>query len=154
MAESIRVFENSLRDYLIDVQSDAYNSGQKIRYKYNNLKVYMEPRKCNIPHFWVSSNISAACYQIDPLERIDGSMGSDERYILLWASRSNINGELKKHWTYLTNSLELINEQVKDEKSVEENLELSKSEIKEAAEYITGSGLKGRTLKFEKGSEG
>lgn len=30
MAESIRVFENSLRDYLINVQTDSYNTGGKI----------------------------------------------------------------------------------------------------------------------------
>lgn len=45
MAESIRVFENSLRDYLINVQTDAYNSSIKIEQRYNNLKVYMEPKK-------------------------------------------------------------------------------------------------------------
>lgn len=45
MAESIRVFENSLRDYLINVQTDSYNTGGKIEQRYNNLKVYMEPKK-------------------------------------------------------------------------------------------------------------
>ena len=45
MTESIRVFENSLRDYLINVQTDAYNTQTKIQHRYNNLKVYMEPKK-------------------------------------------------------------------------------------------------------------
>ena len=81
MAESIRVFENSLRDYLINVQTDAYNSSIKIEQRYNNLKVYMEPKKTSIPHFWVSVNISAVCYQIDPVEKLDGSMGADERFV-------------------------------------------------------------------------
>lgn len=30
MAESIRVFENSLRDYLINVQTDSYNTVEKL----------------------------------------------------------------------------------------------------------------------------
>ena len=59
MPESIRVFENSLRDYLLDVQTDSYNTQGKIQHKYNNLKVYMDPKRKSIPHFWVSANISA-----------------------------------------------------------------------------------------------
>lgn len=39
MAESIRAFENSLRDFLINAQSDSYNTHGKVEYKYNNLKV-------------------------------------------------------------------------------------------------------------------
>lgn len=51
MAESIRAFENSLRDFLINAQSDSYNTHGKVEYKYNNLKVYMDCKKSSIPHF-------------------------------------------------------------------------------------------------------
>ncbi len=149
MAESIRVFENSLRDYLINVQTDAYNSSIKIEQRYNNLKVYMEPKKTSIPHFWVSVNISAVCYQIDPVEKLDGSMGADERFVTMWAGRPNINGELKKHWIYITKSNEILNQQVQNEKKTEENLEISKAELKDAAEAVTGSGVRHRLRAFE-----
>lgn len=150
MSESIRVFENSLRDYLINVQTDSYNSKGKVQQKYNNLKVYMDPKKNSTPHFWVSANISAICYQIDPLEKVDGNMGSDERFILLWASRPNINGELKKHWIYITKSNEILsNQQVKDEKKAEERMQISKDEIKAANDAITGSGVKRHLRAFE-----
>ena len=149
MAESIKVFENSLREYLINIQSDAYNTQNKIQYKYNNLKVYMEPKKSSVPHFWVSVNISAACYGIDPLEKLDGSMGSDERFVLMWAGRPNINGELKKHWVYLTKSTEVLNQQVRNEKKTQENLEISKAEMREAAESVTGAGVKRKLRAFE-----
>lgn len=149
MTESIRVFENSLRDFLINIQTDAYNTQGKVEYKYNNLKVYMEPKKKSIPHFWVAVNISAACYQIDPVEKIDGSMGSDERYILKWAARPNINGELKKHWTYLTNSVELISQQVRNEKKTAENLEITQKEMQEITEIVTGTGVKKRFKGFD-----
>ena len=98
MPESIKVFENSLRDYLINAQSDSYNTAQKIQYRYNNLKVYMEPKKNRTPHFCVTVNISAATYTINPVERIEGSLASDDRYVMMWANRPNINGELKKFW--------------------------------------------------------
>lgn len=69
-------------------------------------------------------------------------MGSDERFIIKWASRPNINGELKKHWVYLTNSTEILNQQVQNEKKTEENLEITKEEIQEAAEIVTGGGIR------------
>ena len=103
MADSIKIFENSLRDYLVDAHADSYNTALKIQYKYNNLKVFMEPKKEKIPHFYVSVGISEACYSLEPVEKINGSLVADDRYVITWASRPNINGELKKHWTFLTN---------------------------------------------------
>lgn len=149
MAESIKVFENSLRDYLINIQIDAYNDQAKIEYKYNNLKVYMDPKKISTPHFCVSANISAARYQLDPMGKMDGSMGADERYILMWANRPNISGELKKYWVYLTKSNEILNSHVQNEKKVEENLEISKEELKNAAEIVSGIGVRHKLKSFE-----
>lgn len=149
MSESIRVFENSLREYLLNVQADSYNTQTKIQHKYNNLKVTMDPKKTSVPHFWVSIGISAACYQIENIDKMDGSLGSDERFVLRWASRPNINGELRKHWVYLTKSNELINHQVRNEKKTVENLEISKEEIEQAAAIMTGTGMKRRLVAFE-----
>ena len=56
MAESIRVFENSLRDYLINVQTDSYNTGGKVEQRFNNQKVYMEPKKSSIPCISVNTS--------------------------------------------------------------------------------------------------
>ena len=142
MAESIKVFENSLRDYLIDVQTDAYNSASKIRHRYNNLKVYMEPNKIPIPHFGVSVNISSACYTLEPLVKIAGSMGQDEKYILMWAMRPNIYGELKRQWAYITKSSEIITESMEQEAESR-----NKEDIKEAADAVTGFGVKKKQKK-------
>ena len=65
------------------------------------------------------------------------------------AGRPNINGELKKHWVYLTKSNELLNQQVRNEKKTQENMEISKAEIKEAAESVTGSGVRYKLKAFE-----
>lgn len=144
MAESIKVFENSLRDYLIDVHSDSYNSAGKIRHRYNNLKVFMEPNKIPIPHFGVSVNISSACYTLEPLAKIAGSMGQDEKFVLMWAMRPNIYGELKRQWAYITKSSEIMKEQVPNEKEAEERMTITKEEIKEAADSVTGFGVRKR----------
>ena len=144
MAESIKVFENSLRDYLIDVHSDSYNTAGKIRHRYNNLKVYMEPNKIPIPHFGVSVNISSACYTLEPLAKIAGSMGQDEKFVLMWAMRPNIYGELKRQWAYITKSAEIL----KDE-AVNEERHIPKDEISEAADSVTGFGVKKRQENYE-----
>ncbi len=109
----------------------------------------MDPKKTSVPHFWVSIGISAACYQIENIDKMDGSLGSDERFVIRWASRPNINGELRKHWVYLTKSSELINQQVRNEKKTQENLEISKEEMQEAAAIMTGSGVKRKFVAFE-----
>ena len=151
MPESIKIFENSLRDYLIDARSDKYNSNDKIQQKYNNLKVYMDPKRYSTPHFCVSVNISAATYSIEPLQRIAGSMGIDERYVLLWAGRDNINGELRKHWNSLSDDVELLSETVINNVIDGEEVLLMKGEGLGANEMMTGTGIRNKPkLKFEK----
>lgn len=151
MAESIKVFENSLRDYLVNAQQDSYHGAGKIEYRYNNLKVYMEPKKNKTPHFYVSLSISEACYMINPVEKLSGSMGTDERFIVMWANRPNINGELRKHWAYLqkaaTIELEGLVEQQNQQKIIINRLAKKTQEIldedaaKVASEAVTGAGV-------------
>jgi len=105
MPESIRVFENSLREYLVNAQADSFHEALKIQYRYNNLKVYMDPKMLRTPHFWVSVNISSVCFSINPVEKLNGSLASNDRLVALWASKPNINGELRKHWLVLTQQL-------------------------------------------------
>lgn len=149
MAESIVVFANSLRDYLIEVQVDSYNKQNQVNYKYNNLKVYMDPKKLSIPHFFVSLGISLACYSIEDCSKISGSVGAEERFVTRWASRTNIQGELKKHWTYITKSNVLMTSKVKNESKVQESLDIAKEELKDASESVTGTGVKRKFVAFE-----
>ena len=150
MAETIKVFENSLRDYLIKSLQDSYNNGTKIEYRYNNLKVFMDPQKNRIPHFYVSLNISEACYSINPVQKLSGSIGTDEKYVLMWASRPNINGELLKHWEYLSKAVYVDIEEFLDENGVGSKT-MSKETQKKLAEeahyvsdIITGTGSESR----------
>jgi len=149
MAESIKAFENSLRDYLVNAQQDSYNGAGKIEYRYNNLKVYMEPKKNKTPHFYVSLGISQACYMINPVEKIMGGIGgNDERYVIMWANRPNINGELRKHWAYLMKATTIdVEEFIENEKLVVNKVSKETQEILEedaaqvASEIITGAGV-------------
>ena len=147
MPSSIKNFENSLRDYLINMQTDAYSTPAKLQQKYNNLKVYMNINS-SVPQFSVSVNISEACYSINPLVKISGSMGADERFIQMWASRSNINGELMKYWVYLSKTNLLIkNKQTTEVQTTSESP--AKEDINEVTEIITGSGNRQKLKAFE-----
>ena len=108
----------------------------------------MEPKKNKTPHFSVSLGISEVCYTINPIQRISGSIGgNDEKYIIMWANRPNINGELKKHWAYLMKSTTIdVEEFIENEKFVvnkisqetKEKLEEDVAQV--ASEIITGTG--------------
>lgn len=148
MIESIKTFENSLRDYLVGVASDMHETREKNAYKYNNLKIYMDPKKVSKPHFFVSVNISSACYSLEPLEKLDGSIGSDEMYVLRWASRPNILGELKKHYAYISHSQSAVSElaaiaQATADQKVKSEEELQ-AELEGASDMITGGGVTNR----------
>lgn len=153
MAESIKPFENSLRDYLINAQADSYHSVQKIQYRYNNMKVYMDPKKLRVPHFTVSLGISEATFGIDPVDVLSGSLAGETRFVYLWASRPNINGELKKHWLFMTQqaTADILNafDDDKDKEKTKAKLSKQSEERRReealeqaAAEYITGAGVK------------
>lgn len=135
MPSSIKNFENSLRDYLMNMQSDAYSTPARLQQKYNNLKVYMDINS-SVPQFSVSVNISEVCYSINPLVKISGSMGADERFIQMWASRPNINGELMKYWVYLSKTNVLI----KEKQHMASVNTSERDDLDEVTEIITGSG--------------
>lgn len=135
MPSSIKNFENSLRDYLMNMQSDAYSTPARLQQKYNNLKVYMDINS-SVPQFSVSVNISEVCYSINPLVKISGSMGADERFIQMWASRPNINGELMKYWVYLSKTNILI----KEKQCMASVNSPERDDLDEVTEIITGSG--------------
>lgn len=152
MGESIKPFENSLRDYLVNAQADSYNGVQKIRYRYNNLKVIMDPKKLRTPHFTVSVGISEATFGIEPVDILSGSLSSDTRYVYMWASRANINGELKKHWAFLTQQSSSDTVGIDEDgnkklmppsaKDAEERKRQEALEQIAAVEFTTGAGVK------------
>ena len=84
---SITKFANSLTDYLVDAMTDKYGDAKSFRYKYNNLKVYMDPKRVSDPHFFVMVGISEALFSVDDGKKLDGGLGGSEDAC-----------ELKEHW--------------------------------------------------------
>jgi hypothetical protein len=108
-SNNITKFANSLTDFLIDSMTDKHTDARHIAYRYNNLKVYMDPLKVTEPHFFVSLGISEACYDIESAKKIDGGLGPEDGLVSRWASRSNIYNELKNHWKIILEASTLDN---------------------------------------------
>lgn len=90
--------ENSLKEFIVEAQSNSYNAKNMDLYKYNNLKINMDARRIASPHFTVRIGISEASYSIETCERIAGSLGMDEKFIPRWFNKSNIKEEIEAIW--------------------------------------------------------
>lgn len=89
--------EESLKEYLAEEQVDKYNSRSTNAHKYNNLKIFMEPKKNPIPHFSVRIGISEATYKLNG-QKLSGGLGVDERYVRRWIERNLTRLDLNTMW--------------------------------------------------------
>jgi len=98
MAYTANRYENMLREYIIEQQSDSYNVRNINFQRYNNLKVFMTPSRDRNPHIWIRIGISEACFLIEDGSVITGSIGQDTKYIPKWLNKSGIREELMSTW--------------------------------------------------------
>lgn len=116
-ANSISKFDNSLTEFLINAMADKYGDARSYAYKYNNLKVYMDPKKVPDPHFFVSIGISEACFSIIDGKKLEGGLGSEDGYVKRWSDRTNIHKELESHWKILKEAIAADEEEDASKKS-------------------------------------
>jgi len=90
--------EESLKNFLADEQDDNSDLTSRNFYKYNNLKLIMEPHKNETPHVTVRIGISEATYELGTRCKISGGLGSDEKIIRKWLEKSHIQDELLANW--------------------------------------------------------
>ena len=90
--------EDSLRNFIIQEQSDAHNVKSVNAAKYNNMKVWMEPTKYLQPHFCIRISISEAVFAIEDCSKVNGGLGYEERFIIKWFSRMGVKEKLVELW--------------------------------------------------------
>lgn len=98
MSAELHVLEESLKEFLCESQNGGNNSKNANLYKYNNLKIFMEPAQNKTPHFIVRIGISEAMYNIQNGEKLAGGLGSDERIIRKWFDKSSNKTNLNTAW--------------------------------------------------------
>ena len=141
-ANSISKFENSLKEFLINVMSDKYGDAKSYSYRYNNLKVFMDPRRCSDAHFFVSIGISEACFSITDGKKLDGGLGAEDAYVKRWSDRVNINSELKAHWKIIMEAIAADQEDDLTKKSSASlRLRRSESSKQDLDVDMTGTGI-------------
>lgn len=84
MSTEFHMAEESLKNFFAEEQSDSRNARSINLHKYHNLKIYMDPKKSDIPHFVVRIGISEALYDLEKGDKISGGLGSDEKIIRKW----------------------------------------------------------------------
>lgn len=141
-SNNITKFANSLTDFLIDSMTDKHTDARHIAYRYNNLKVFMDPMKVSDPHFFVSLGISEACYDIETGKKIDGGLGPEDGLVSRWAGRSNIFNELKNHWKIILEASALADDEDATKKSTAA-LKLRRAEMADDDLNVdmTGTGI-------------
>ena len=88
-----------LKEFVIDIQSDAHNQSSVNKYRYNNLKLeIMDPRVNKTPQVKITIGISEAVFNIQNGEKASGGLGPDERYVLRWFMKNSVLNDLKELW--------------------------------------------------------
>lgn len=90
--------EDSLKNFIIQEQSDAHNAKNTNIAKYNNLKIWMDSKKYSQPHVFIRISISEAVFSIGDSTKINGGLGYEERFIQKWFGRMGIKEKLNELW--------------------------------------------------------
>ncbi len=98
MGKSFNELGRALKDLIKDMNSDASNSRSFREERYNNMKISMDPSSDAQPHVIIQIGVSEAKYSLTTQQRINGSLGPDERYISRWFGRIGVMDSLKDAW--------------------------------------------------------
>lgn len=91
--------EDSLRNFIIQEQSDAHNVKSVNTAKYNNIKIWMDLSKYVQPHFFIRISISEAVFALNDCSKLNGGLGYEERFIIKWFGRMGIKEKLIELWS-------------------------------------------------------
>ena len=98
MGRNLKELADSLKDYVIDQQSDAHNKGNLRKERYNNLKLVMDISKKASPHVTISIGMSEAEFDIRTGDKRTGGLGPDEKYVFRWLGRADTLPDLNDCW--------------------------------------------------------
>src|SRR5574344_387379 len=106
MAKTLNELANNLKDKIIAMQAASRSEEKMFAQKYNNLKLSMHPTKNPEPHVTIHLAMSEAEFSLKTMEKIDGGLGPDERYILKWLQRPTVITDLRETWASLAEAKE------------------------------------------------
>ena len=109
MAKTFNELALDLKDYIIEKHSNYRGMKHMSMQRYNNLTVSMNSRRYGQQHVIVRVGISEAAFSFPYVNKIDGGLGMDERYVMQWIGNDVVIQSLNEHWK-LIKLAELDNE--------------------------------------------
>ena len=101
---TIKDVEDSLKNFIIQEQSDAHNIKTANMARYNNMKLWMDAKKNPMPHITIRISISEASFSLNDFSKINGGLGYEERIVLKWFGRYGVKEKLLELWGSAENS--------------------------------------------------
>lgn len=98
MAKTLNELADNLKAFLLEIQSDAHNKGNLRPERYNNLSLKINISANPQPHIIIRIGMSEAEYDIKNLEKINGSLGPDNRYVSRWLTKPNVLSAINNCW--------------------------------------------------------
>lgn len=109
MAKTFNELALDLKDYIIEKHSNYRGMKHMSMQRYNNLTVSMNSRRYGQQHVIVRVGISEAAFSFPYVNKIDGGLGMDERFVMQWIGNDVVIQSLNEHWK-LIKLAELDNE--------------------------------------------
>ena len=109
MAKTFNELALDLKDYIIEKHSNYRGMKHMSMQRYNNLTVSMNSRRYGQQHVIVRVGISEAAFSFPYVNKIDGGLGMDERFVMQWIGNDVVIQSLNEHWK-LIKLAELENE--------------------------------------------
>lgn len=98
MAKTLKELGDELKEMMIELQMDAHNKANFRPERYNNLTLKMDIAYNPRPHVIVTMSMSSAEFDLKSLEKINGGLGQDDKYIQRWFSKPNTIEALMTCW--------------------------------------------------------
>lgn len=98
MAKTLNELARSLKEFIVELNSDAHNKTNFRPERYHNLKLSMDVSAERFPHVVISVGMSEAMYNLTTLEKVNGSLGVDERFAQKWFDRAGVIESLRHCW--------------------------------------------------------
>lgn len=98
MGKTLNELARSLKELIEDLQSDAHNIKNFNSARYNNLKFKMDIAKNSNPHVVIAVAMSEATFDLKTGEKLNGSLGPDEKYVIRWLGKSENLESLRENW--------------------------------------------------------
>ncbi len=99
MGKTLRELSTDLIEFIVNMHNNSHDSGSFQKQRYNNLKLEMaDPRLFKTPQVKIFIGISEATFDLVGLQKISGSLGPDERYVMRWLSKDTVINDLNEMW--------------------------------------------------------